>query len=159
LLDELTIYSPLPARDSAGLAAVSAMQKLLPELVALTLDAKQAHWNMTGPGFLGLHQLTDAMAVDGRAWADRLAERAVALGLHVDARPVTVAAAADSFPLGRVTDVEAALELIAAIERTLTTARRVLAEVAATDPVAHDITVQIIEGLEKYRWMLTAQTS
>ncbi len=113
MLDEVTLYSPLPALDSAGLAAVSAMQKLLPELVALTLNAKQAHWNTTGPGFLGLHQLTDAIAADGRVWADRLAERAVALGLHVDARPVTVAAASSSFPLGRLSDVEAALELIA----------------------------------------------
>lgn len=155
-----TIFSTtLPAPDSARLAAVSAIQKLLPEIVALTLDAKQAHWNMTGPGFLPLHTLTDEIAADGRAWADRLAERAVALGFHVDARPITVAAAAGSFPLGRLSDVEAARELISAIDRVVATTRSALDDVGASDPVAHEISVNIIEGLEKFRWMLTAQTS
>jgi starvation-inducible DNA-binding protein len=70
------------------------MQKPLSELVALTLDAKQAHRHTTGPGFLPLRQRTDAMAADSRVSAEGLAERAVAFGLHVDARPVTVDAAA-----------------------------------------------------------------
>ena len=95
------IATTLPAPDTARLAAASGLQKLLPELVALSLDAKQAHWNMTGPAFLPLHALTDDIAADTRAWADRIAERAVALGFYVDARPSTVAAAASSFPLGR----------------------------------------------------------
>ena len=73
--------------DTARLTAASALQKLLPELVALTLDAKQAHWNVTGPAFLPLHALTDEIAADTRTWVDRVAERAVALGFTVDARP------------------------------------------------------------------------
>ena len=92
------IATTLPAPDTARLAAASGLQKLLPELVALSLDAKQAHWNMTGPAFLPLHALTDRIAEDTRAWADRIAERAVALGFYVDARPATVAAAAGTLP-------------------------------------------------------------
>jgi starvation-inducible DNA-binding protein len=148
----------LPAPDTARLDAVSALQKLLPELVALSLDAKQAHWNMTGPAFLPLHALTDDIAEDTRAWADRIAERAVALGFYVDARPATVASAA-GFPLGRVTDVEAIAELTARIDGVTTTARRILDQLGPADAVAHDVTVDILEGLAKYRWMLTAQTS
>lgn len=53
--------------DMARLTAVSALQKLLPELVGLGLDAKQVHWNVTGPGFLALHSLTDEIAADARA--------------------------------------------------------------------------------------------
>jgi starvation-inducible DNA-binding protein len=153
------IATTLPAPDTARLDAVSALQKLLPELVALSLDAKQAHWNMTGPAFLPLHALTDDIAADTRAWADRIAERAVALGFYVDARPATVAAAAGTFPLGRVTDVEAIAELAALIDGVTATARRVLDQVGLADAVAHDVTVDVLEGLEKYRWMLTAQTS
>ena len=33
------------------LTTASALQELLPELVAFTLHAKQAHWNLTGPAF------------------------------------------------------------------------------------------------------------
>jgi starvation-inducible DNA-binding protein len=148
----------LPAPDTARLDAVSALQKLLPELVALGLDAKQAHWNTTGPAFLPLHALTDDIAADTRAWADRVAERAVSLGFYVDARPATVAASAGNFPRGRVTDIEAIAELAALIDGVTATARRVLDQVGPADAVAHDITVEILEGLEKYRWMLTAQT-
>jgi starvation-inducible DNA-binding protein len=153
------IATTLPAPDTARLTAVSALQKVLPELVALGLDAKQAHWNMTGPAFLPLHALTDDIAADTRAWADRIAERAVALGFYVDARPATVAAAAGSFPLGHVTDVEAIAELVALIDGVTATARGVLEQLGSADAVAYDVTVDILEGLEKYRWMLTAQTS
>ena len=153
------IATTLPAPDTARLAAASGLQKLLPELVALSLDAKQAHWNMTGPAFLPLHALTDDIADDTRAWADRVAERAVALGFYVDARPATVAAAARSFPLGRVSDIEAIGELVELIDGVAATARRVVDQLAPADAVGHDISVNILEGLEKYRWMLTAQTT
>ena len=153
------IATTLNAPDTARLAAASGLQKLLPELVALSLDAKQAHWNVTGPAFLPLHALTDDIADDTRAWADRVAERAVALGFYVDARPATVAAAASPFPLGRVSDIEAIAELDERIDAVTDTARRVLDQLATADAVGHDITVDILEGLEKYRWMLTVQTS
>jgi starvation-inducible DNA-binding protein len=148
--------------DRARLTATSTLQKLLPELVALSLDAKQAHWNVTGPAFLPVHGLTDEIAAAARAWADRVAERAVATGLDlgfaVDARPATVAAVAGLFPTGRVADHEAAAELIAVIDRLTATARDSLADLEQTDPVAYNLTVEILEGLDKYRWMLRAET-
>jgi hypothetical protein len=91
-----------------------------------------------------------------------IAERAVALGFYVNARPATVAAAAGSFPLGRVTDIETITELVELVELidgVTATTRRILDPLASAGAVGHDITVGILEGLEKYRWMLTAQTS
>ena len=41
-------------------------------------------------------------------------------------------------------------------QRVARTARRSLAELEAADPVAHDIMLEVLEGLEKYRWMLVA---
>jgi starvation-inducible DNA-binding protein len=152
------IETTLPAPETARLAAASAVQTLLPRLVALSLDAKQAHWNMTGPAFLPLHALTDDIAADTRAWADRIAERAVALGFYVDARPATVAAAAGTFPLGRVTDAEVIAELVERIDDITATAHNMLDQLASADVVAHDLTVDILEGLEKYRWLLRANT-
>jgi starvation-inducible DNA-binding protein len=121
------------------------------------LHAKQAHWNVTGPGFLPLHALTDEIADDARTWADRIAERAVALDFAVDARPWTVAAAAGPFPAGRIRDTEVTSELIAVIDAVAATARRSIEELAGTDPVGHHLAVEVLGGLDAQLWMLRAQ--
>ncbi len=145
--------------DATRLNAASTLQSLVPELVALTLDAKQAHWNVTGPAFLPLHELTDTLAADLRDWTDRLAERAVALAHAVDARPATVAAeATGSLPAGWLADHEVVRELanrIGAIAARMTESLSVL---ELSDPVGHDAAIETIEGLEKYQWMLLAHT-
>ena len=146
-----------PVPDTARLTSASALQRLLPELVALSLDLKQAHWNVTGPGFLPLHALTDEMAADARIWADRVAERAMSLGFSVDARPRTVAAVASNFPAGGIQDREAIAELVDVIDGVTGTAWRFIADLERADPIAHDLALEIVEGLEKYRWMLRAQ--
>ena len=147
----------LDAPDTAQLTAGSTIQAILPGLVALTLDAKQAHWNVKGPGFLQLHALTDELAADLRTWTDRLAERAVALGYPVDARPASVAAATGrAFPSGWVSDREVAVELAERIEPVAALIRDSFANLELSDAVAHDAAVETLEGLEKYRWMLLA---
>jgi starvation-inducible DNA-binding protein len=145
--------------DTARSAGAIALQRLLPELVALTLDAKQAHWNVTGPRFLALHALTDDIATKARNWADRVAGRVMALGFAVDARPATVASVAGRFPTGRVVDHEAITALIGLIDGVTDTAGRSLDKLQQVDPVAHDLTIDILEGFGRYRWMLRAQLS
>lgn len=138
-------------------AAADALQRLLPEVVALTLNAKQVHWNVTGPGFLPLHALTDELATDSARWSDRVAERAMALGSSVDARPTTVAATEVEVRSGRIQDYEAAVALIDLVDVVSQTARDAMADLEQQDPVGHDITIEIVGGLDKYRWMLRAQ--
>ncbi|MGH9230149.1 MAG: ferritin-like domain-containing protein [Acidimicrobiales bacterium] len=149
---------PVAAAGMAPLAA-SALQKLLPDLLALSLDAKQAHWNVTGPAFLTLHALTDQIAADAIGWADRVAERALALGFAVDGRPATVAASASPFLAGRLGDREATDELGALLGDVAAAARAALDVLAHADAVGHEIVVSVLEGLEKHRWMLHAQTA
>jgi len=144
----------LNAADLRRLDTASALQKVLPELVALALDARQAAWNMIGPAAIPLRELADQIATDAHRWAQRVAERAVALGFFVDARPATVAAAAGLFPIGQVTDGEAVTNLTELIDNVAFTARRVHAQVAPADPVAQHLIVEVIEGLERYRWLL-----
>jgi starvation-inducible DNA-binding protein len=146
------------APDTAAFTAAAALQKVLPKLVALSLDAKQVHWNVTGENFLGLHMLSDRIATDARDWADRLAERAVALGFAVDARPRTVAASSGQLPAGRLSSPETVTELTDVIDRVAATTRTALDHTDG-DPVAHDVLVAVLEGLDKYRWMLTALTA
>jgi starvation-inducible DNA-binding protein len=153
----MTTLESIP--DTAQVDAASRLRSLVPELIVLTLDAKQAHWNVIGPSFLPLHALTEQIAVDARMWTDRVAERAVALGLAVDARPAAVAAVDRQFPSGLVPDHEVVIELDAALASVARTGRSVLPHLQDSDPVGHDIVIEVLEGLDKYRWMLRAHAT
>ena len=61
-------------------ALVSLLNERLADAIDLVNQAKQAHWNVKGPGFIALHELFDAVAVNVTAYSDSLAERAVQLG-------------------------------------------------------------------------------
>ena len=59
---------------------IEVLNEQLADAIDLQLQAKQAHWNIKGPNFVGLHQLFDQVAAEAREYADDIAERAVALG-------------------------------------------------------------------------------
>lgn len=59
---------------------VNLLNATLVDTVALTLAVKQAHWNLKGRGFIGVHELLDDVADRLRDGADLMAERAVILG-------------------------------------------------------------------------------
>ena len=52
----------------------------LADAVDLQMQLKQAHWNVKGPHFIGLHELFDKVAEDVESYVDMIAERAVQLG-------------------------------------------------------------------------------
>ena len=52
----------------------------LADAIDLTLQGKQAHWNVKGPQFIALHELFDKVVESAEDWVDDLAERVVALG-------------------------------------------------------------------------------
>lgn len=145
--------------ESSQLIAVSSLQKLLPELKALELNAKQVHWNVTGQGFLPLHELTDQISQDTDEWADRVAERCLALGFPVDGRPQTVAAAGGRVRAGRIADYEAAIALVGLVDGVAATAWAAVDVLERNDPVGHDLVLEVLHGLERYRWMLRAQVA
>jgi starvation-inducible DNA-binding protein len=61
---------------------VDLLNATLVDTVSLTLAVKQAHWNLKGRGFIGVHELLDDVADRLRDGADLMAERAVILGGH-----------------------------------------------------------------------------
>ena len=52
----------------------------LADSIDLKTQAKQAHWNVKGPHFIGLHELFDQVATAVEAHTDLIAERVTALG-------------------------------------------------------------------------------
>jgi starvation-inducible DNA-binding protein len=59
---------------------IEILNEHLANAIDLQLQAKQAHWNIKGPNFVGLHELFDRVAGEAGQFADLIAERAVALG-------------------------------------------------------------------------------
>lgn len=59
---------------------VSILNQQLANLIDLQLQAKQAHWNVRGPHFIGLHELFDKVNAEAREYVDEVAERIAALG-------------------------------------------------------------------------------
>ena len=56
------------------------MNQRLASAVDLQMQMKQAHWNVKGPSFIGLHELFDQVAEAVEAYVDMIAERIVQLG-------------------------------------------------------------------------------
>lgn len=142
----------------ASVAAV-ALQDTLVELIDLSLQAKQAHWNVVGPNFKPLHELLDEFTAEYRAWYDDVAERLAAIGVAPDGRTSTVSA---NTPLAQLP--EGPLEdraLVALVEeRVAAVAGRVrerMDRLGEHDLVTQDLLIGVVHGLEKQLWMLRAQ--
>src|SRR5271170_204724 len=56
------------------------MNQRLASAVDLQLQMKQAHWNVKGPSFIGLHELFDKVDEAVENYVDLIAERIVQLG-------------------------------------------------------------------------------
>src|SRR5437879_13037778 len=56
------------------------MNQRLADAVDLQLQMKQAHWNVKGPHFIGLHELFDQIDEAVESYVDLIAERIVQLG-------------------------------------------------------------------------------
>ena len=66
--------------DESRSTSITLLQALLADAIDLQLAAKQAHWTIKGPSFIGLHELLDDITDRFREHSDMLAERCVILG-------------------------------------------------------------------------------
>jgi starvation-inducible DNA-binding protein len=66
--------------DATAAKMIDLLNANLANVIDLTLDGKQCHWNLQGTGFIGVHQLLDDTAERIREVSDAIAERIVILG-------------------------------------------------------------------------------
>lgn len=129
---------------------------VLHDLIALGVNAKQAHWHVRGASFIGVHQFLDTVVADAQTAADTVAERIVALGLPVDARIETVAARTTTpelspgFQQASVT----VREMVAQLDATLKTLYQAIEGLESIDPVSQDLASSVAQQLDKDRWFL-----
>jgi starvation-inducible DNA-binding protein len=135
------------------------LNRHLAAAIDLQGQVKQAHWNLRGSQFIGLHELFDSIAGEVENWSDMLAERAGALGSAADG---TIQMAAERSHLSRYTlglasgkaHVEAVSEALAAFGGE---ARSAIDEAAALgDPVTADVFTEIVRAADQALWKLEA---
>ena len=137
------------------------MNQRLADAVDLQLQMKQAHWNVKGPHFIGLHELFDQIDKAVEAYVDLIAERVVQLG-GIAEGTIRVAAARsrlEEYPLN-IADGTAHVE---AVCKALSTfgheARNTINEAEALgDADAADIFTEVSCGIDKWLWFTEAHT-
>ncbi len=142
--------------DDTKLVA-GALQQTLVDFIALSLQGKQAHWNLHGSRFLSVHLKLDEIVDFARTASDEIAERMDQLGVAPDGRLKTVVETTrlEAYPPGFV-NVEHAVSLVA--DRLFTvakTTRESLGKVEP-DPLSADMLTGFAETLEKQLWMFQA---
>lgn len=155
----ITNHDVLAGEFVATQALAADLQTVLVGLLDLQNQAKQAHWTLVGPQFRSTHLELDEVVDAVRDYADSIAERMRALEAVPDGRTGTIASTTslDAFPAGEVS-VERAVAVIADRILAVVNVIRALHDgVDDQDPTSADILHTILEGLEKQRWMFTAQ--
>jgi starvation-inducible DNA-binding protein len=152
------IQTPAREATATGHGQAEELQATLVELIDLSLQAKQAHWNVVGPSFKPVHEFLDELTAEYRDWYDSVAERLTAIGRSPDGRIATVAG---STPLpvlhaGPIADQAALAAFDERVTLVAANVRRRAEGLADLDLATQDLLIEILRGLEKQRWMLRA---
>jgi starvation-inducible DNA-binding protein len=140
-------------------AMIELLNQQLADVLDLGLQAKQAHWNVKGPHFIGLHELFDKVAEELEAFTDEIAERAVELGGSAlgTIQIVSKNSRLTAYPLdlasgeGHVSMLSSALAKFSASTRT---AIDIAAKAGDADTA--DLFTEVSRGVDKLLWFVEA---
>lgn len=135
------------------------LQAVLVDLLELSMQGKQAHWNVVGRNFRDTHRQLDEIIEAAREFSDTVAERMRALHAVPDGRSDIVAATTTlpEYPQGEIDTSETVDLITVRLEATIGTMRDVHDAVDEEDPTSADILHAIIEKLEQFAWMVSAE--
>ena len=135
------------------------LNQRLADAVDLQGQAKAAHWNVKGPGFIALHKLFDEVHASVTGYVDEIAERAVQLG-GVAEGTVRIAARRSElkeYPLDIASDRKHAEALAGALAAFGARVRVAIGEADALgDPGTADLFTGISRGVDKALWFVEA---
>ena len=67
-------------KNNAKAVSMECLQARMADGIDLALVTKQAHWNLKGPQFIGIHLMLDGFRDELDEWNDMMAERITQLG-------------------------------------------------------------------------------
>jgi starvation-inducible DNA-binding protein len=140
---------------------IAHLNERLADAIDLQSQLKQAHWNVKGPNFIGLHELFDKIAEELEDYVDMIAERVVQLGGIAEgtARVAAAHSRLDEYPLG-IAEGAAHVEAVA---RALSTfGREVRMSIDETsslnDANTADMFTEISRAIDKALWFVEAHS-
>lgn len=125
----------------------------------LMVKTQAAHWNVSGPLFKSIHDVTENQYKDLFEAIDDLAERIRALGVKAPMNFVTLADATNIQPFDdNPVSTECMIETLAGDHETLADQLAAGAKAASEigDPATEDIFVERLRIHQKQAWMLRA---
>ncbi len=147
----------LPAETRGEMIQLCNMR--LADCIDLQTQTKQAHWNVRGPHFWGLHKLFDKINEAVEEYVDLIAERAAQLGGEVEgtARMVASRSTLPEFPKG----IHGGMDSVKALSTALSSFGKVAREAIdtadeANDADTSDMFTEISRGIDQWLWFVEA---
>ena len=139
--------------------AVELLNARLADCVDLQSQCKQAHWNVKGPQFIGLHKLFDDIYEEMGEYVDLIAERVVQLG-GIAEGTVRVASQRSSlteYPLVLSSGEDHVNALSDVLAQFSGKVREAIEELdKLEDPDSADILTEVSRGVDKWLWFVEA---
>ena len=145
--------------EQTRVQVIGLLNQRLADAIDLQTQCKQAHWNVKGPGFIGLHKLFDEINESVEEYVDLIAERAVQLGGVAEGTagivaqrttlagyPLTISSGADH--------VAALSDALAAFGRTVRMGIEEMDELE--DSGSADMLTEISRGVDQWLWFVEA---
>jgi starvation-inducible DNA-binding protein len=144
--------------DGERRRSVAGLQQLTVDLLALHNMYKEAHWDLTGPLYLQLHEYYQQQADFYLQQADTFAERVLHLGASVDGRYSTIARTTKlaELPAGYLTDdhsLKLLLDRVTVLQKEI---YELIGETEASDPPTSNKLQDLAYAVDKDLWKLRA---
>lgn len=150
----------LPTSGTEDLqTSTAALQSTLTELQQLSLQTKQAHWNVSGTLFLSLHDMLQEHYEGISNYADMVSERMLSIGSSSDGRAPTIVETSNltEIPAGFIDDAEVLKFFISQYQ---TVGQRIydrIGEIENVDPTSANLLQEVESAIEKYQWQVRAE--
>ena len=145
--------------EAIRVKAIDLLNARLADCIDLQSQCKQAHWNVKGPHFIGLHKLFDEIYEATGEYIDLIAERVVQLGGIAEGttRVAAERSSLSEYPLV----ISSGEEHVAALSDVLAEfsgkARAAIGELEdLEDPDSMDILTEVSRGVDQWLWFVEA---
>jgi starvation-inducible DNA-binding protein len=152
-----TTKNDLP--EETRVEVIALLNQRLADCIDLQTQCKQAHWNVKGTSFIGLHKLFDDVNEDVEQYVDLIAERIVQLGGIAEGTVGAVESRSSlpDYPLALASGPEHVAALSDALAAFGRTVRIGIAEMdELEDADSADLLTDVSRGVDKWLWFVEA---
>ena len=145
--------------SNAKKVAIELLNARLSDTIDLALIAKQAHWNVKGRTFIGVHKMLDELRDDVDEYVDLMAERVTQLGGTAlgTSQIVVKSSKVEPYPVDMYKVEDHLRALAERYGKVANTIRENIDEAdEAGDVDTSDLFTEVSRGLDKWLWFIEA---